>query len=132
MPMMKPSRSDLLLYWVAVVALGAAIAWPRIYGTEIPAPGLRTFSHSEYAVLMWLSVAGAAIWLSVPRWITRDRLLIFAGVMGCLAVMGLFTLSVLYGIVAASICNGALRITKQHRAQPGVQACNPAHDTPVV
>ncbi len=108
--MLKSSKWDMTFCWLFTLTLGVGIAWPQILESLTWAAGLQAFAHSKYAVFMWSAVFVGALWLSMPRWHTRDRLLIFVGISGCLAILGGFFFSLVFGMMFAAFCTVAGRM----------------------
>ena len=77
-------KGNALLAWLAVLAYGAAAAWPWIAGHAIPLLGLRSLGDLHVGVPLLLVTLALAVFLSVPGWTTRDRMLVCAGASLCL------------------------------------------------
>lgn len=77
-------KGNALLAWLAVAAYGAAAAWPWIAGHPIPLLGLRALGNLHVGVPLVLVTLALAVFLSVPGWTTRDRMLVCAGASLCL------------------------------------------------
>jgi hypothetical protein len=77
-------KGNALLAWLAAVAYGAAALWPHVFGGRIPLVGLRGLGDVHVGVPLLLATLAIAVFLSVPRWTSRDRLLVCAGASLCL------------------------------------------------
>ncbi|MBC5784092.1 hypothetical protein H8N03_14160 [Ramlibacter sp. USB13] len=77
-------RGNASLAWLAVAAYAAAAAWPHLAGHPIPLLGLRSLSNVHVGVPLVFATLALAVFLSVPAWTTRDRMLVCAGAALCL------------------------------------------------
>ena len=77
-------KGNALLAWLATVAYAAAALWPHLLPGEIPLLGLRALSAVHVGAPLTLAALACAVFLSVPSWTTRDRLLVCAGAALCL------------------------------------------------
>ena len=66
--------------WLLAVALVAALAWTPLIGSPIPFGGLRSVAAVPFAWVIVMAYLFTAIWLSVPAWHGKDRLLVALGV----------------------------------------------------
>ena len=81
---LKTWNGNALLAWLAVAAFACAALWPHLFAGEIPLLGLRGLSDARVGLPLVLCTLALALFLSVPAWTTRDRLLVCAGVALCL------------------------------------------------
>lgn len=81
---LSSSRGNALLAWLAAAAYSAAAVWPHWFGAPIALQGLRGLGDLHMGVPLTAVALGLAVFLSVPAWTTRDRLLVCAGVALCL------------------------------------------------
>jgi hypothetical protein len=81
---LKTWNGNALLAWLAAAAFAVAALWPRFFAGEIPLLGLRALSDPRVGWPLVLCALALAVFLSVPAWTTRDRLLVCAGVSLCL------------------------------------------------
>lgn len=72
-------KTTLVLMWTAVLECAVLMVWPQVSSGWIlrPARELATMMQVPWAILVLVSF-GAAVWLSVSRWHTHDRLRKFA------------------------------------------------------
>ena len=77
-------KGNALLAWLAAVAYAAAALWPYLLAGEIPLLGLRALSAPQLGAPLALAALATAVFLSVPGWSSRDRLLVCAGASLCL------------------------------------------------
>ena len=76
---MSSWKGNALLAWLAALAYAAATSWPHVFGGAIPLVGLRGLAAAVAGVPLTLVTIALAVFLSVPGWTTRDRLLVCAG-----------------------------------------------------
>lgn len=81
---LSSSRGNALLAWLAGLAYAAAALWPSWFGSPIPLQGLRALGDRHVGVPLTAVALALAVFLSVPAWTTRDRLLVCAGAALCL------------------------------------------------
>jgi hypothetical protein len=89
-------KGNALLAWLVVAAYAAAALWPHLVEGPIPLLGLRALADVQVGVPLLLATLALAVFLSVPRWATRDRLLVCAGASLCLFAV------VAYGVAASA------------------------------
>ena len=81
---MSTWKGNAMLAWLAVAAYAAATAWPWLAGGPIPLLGLRALANVQLGAPLLLATLAIAVFLSVPAWTTRDRMLVCAGASLCL------------------------------------------------
>lgn len=110
---MRPWAGSAPLAWLAVVGAAMALLWPEFVGKEVPLPGLRLLSARTVGWPLAVIALAMAIFLSVPRFLSRDRLLICAGVALCLfGVLVVYVspvFALVFGFIAANIIREAKR-----------------------
>jgi hypothetical protein len=72
-------KGNALLAWLAAAAYAAATTWPHVVGGAIPLVGLRGLAAPVFGLPLTGAAIALAVFLSVPAWTTRDRLLVCAG-----------------------------------------------------
>ena len=99
---------DLAAAWLLALAFSAAFCWHSLSIQDFPFPGLRTLAEpgisGPYQVL---AVIGAAVWLTVKRWHSRERLLMFQGMAVALGVTGVLLLNFAFGMAFLFFANAA-------------------------
>jgi hypothetical protein len=104
---MKLGNGNALLAWMGVIAFLAAAAWPKFFESELPLVGLRNLTAPLIGWPLALVTFALALFLSVPAWLSRDRLLICAGFCFCLFVVVMFYVSMvvapLFFLIGVSI-----------------------------
>lgn len=110
--MIRIERFVIIVTWIWAIAFIAAVFWQPLFDTIIPLPGLVNFSKSKYSWVMAFTIVAFSVWLSMPKLITRDRLLIFEGVTLTLSFIGFLFISVPYGLACSSIASGIRRTIK--------------------
>ena len=110
-------KGDALLAWLAVLAYAAAALWPQVTGHAIPLLGLRRLGDVHVGLPLVSAAFALALFLSVPAWATRDRLLICAGASLCLFVVVAYAVGASAAIPFAFIGGNLLRETRVHRAR---------------
>jgi hypothetical protein len=93
---MSSWKGNALLAWLVVAAYAAAALWPHLVGGPIPLLGLRGLADVHTGLPLVLVTLALAVFLSVSRWATRDRLLVCAGAALCLFAV------VAYGVAASA------------------------------
>ena len=111
------ARGNALLAWLAVVAYAAAVLWPHAVGGAIPLLGLRALSELRVGLPLVIASFALAVFLSVPRWATRDRLLVCAGASLCLFLVVAYAVGASAALPFAFIGGNLLRETRVHRAR---------------
>jgi hypothetical protein len=110
-------KGDALLAWLAVVAYAAAALWPQVTGRAIPLLGLRSLGDVHVGVPLLAATFALALFLSVPSWATRDRLLVCAGASLCLFVVVAYAVGASAALPFAFIGGNLLRETRVRRAR---------------
>lgn len=77
-------KGNALLAWLATLAYGIAALWPHLADAALPFVGLRALGEPRTGLPLVLAALALAVFLSVPAWTARDRLLVCAGVSLCL------------------------------------------------
>jgi hypothetical protein len=76
-------NGNALLAWMSVAGFLVAVSWPRFFPSELPLPGLRNLSAAHVGWPLVLVALAIAVFLSVPGWLSKERLLICAGFSIC-------------------------------------------------
>lgn len=114
---LSSAKGNALLAWLAVVAYAAATLWPHAFGGPIPLLGLRALSELRVGLPLTLVSFALAVFLSVPRWATRDRLLVCSGASLCLFLVVAYAVGPSAALPFAFIGGNLLRETRVHRAR---------------
>lgn len=111
-------NGNALLAWLAAFAFGAAALWPRAFGADIPLVGLRALSDLRLGVPLVAAALAMAVFLSVPRWTTRDALLVCAGASLCLFAVVTYAVGASAALPFVFIGGNILREARSARARP--------------
>ena len=76
-------KGNALLAWMSVAGFLVAVSWPHFFPSELPLPGLRNLSAAHVGWPLVLVALAMAVFLSVPGWLSKERLLICAGFSFC-------------------------------------------------
>ena len=110
-------KGDALLAWLAFAAYAAAALWPHAAGAPIPLLGLRGLADVHVGLPLVLVTFALALFLSVPAWASRDRLLVCAGASLCLFVVVAYAVGASAAMPFAFIGGNLLRETRVRRAR---------------
>ena len=80
---MERSSGNALLAWISVAGFLAAVSWSYFFPSEFPLVGLRNLSAPHVGWPLVLVALVMAVFLSVPGWLSKERLLICAGFSFC-------------------------------------------------
>jgi hypothetical protein len=108
---MKPWKGNAMLAWVAASAFLIAASWPHISESQLPFMGLRNLSTPHVGWPLTLIALIMALFLSFPRFLSRDRLLICAGFALCLFLVVTFYVSPVAGLMFGFIGGNIVRET---------------------
>ena len=110
-------HANALLAWLATLAYGTAALWPWLSDLPQPLRGLRALADPHLGLPLTLVRAARALFLAVPRWQSRDRLLVCAGASlafcGFVALVVAVSAAVPFAFIGANI----LRDVRGHRAR---------------
>lgn len=106
---LSSSRGNAWLAWLAAGAYAAAAAWPHWFGGPIALQGLRALGDLHVGVPLTTVALGLAVFLSVPAWTTRDRLLVCAGASLCLFAVVVYAVGASAALPFAFIGGNILR-----------------------
>lgn len=81
---MQRPNGNALLAWISVAGFLVAVSWPQFFPSELPLPGLRNLSAAHVGWPLVLVALVMAVFLSVPGWLSKERLLICAGFSFCM------------------------------------------------
>lgn len=90
---MRPLNGNAPLAWISALAFLFAVSWPHFSETELPLMGLRNLTAPRIGWPLTLITLIIALFLSFPSILSRDRLLICAGVLLCLYLVVTFYVS---------------------------------------
>jgi hypothetical protein len=110
-------RGNALLAWLAVSAYLAAALWPHWVGGPIPLLGLRALGDVHVGAPLVLVTLVLAIFLSVPAWTSRDRLLVCAGISLCLFAVVAYAVGASAALPFAFIGGNLLRESRAGTAR---------------
>lgn len=115
MPLLK---SNALLAWVAVAGFLMAAAWPSLSPSALPLLGLQALAEPHVGWPLTAVAFAMAVFLSIPTFLSRDRLLICAGFSFCLFIVVAFYASPAAAIIFAFM--GGNLIRESRRADAGL------------
>jgi hypothetical protein len=96
--MLRPPRHIVLLNWASAILEAVGLLWPLFLSTPPPTLGRRHFNSLPGAPGLFVISLLSALWLSVLRWHTRDRMIKFAWIVGSIGFVALFTFDVVFGL----------------------------------
>jgi hypothetical protein len=112
-PLWKPMAGSAPLAWLMFLGALVAAAWPSLFGTPVPLPGLAALSAPAAGWPVAAVALALALFLSMPRLLTRERLLVCAGAAFCVFAAMAFYVSAAAGLLFALIGGNLLRETRQ-------------------
>ena len=110
-------HANALLAWLATLAYGTAALWPLLSDLPQPLLGLRMLADPHLGIPLTLVSAALALFLSIPRWQSRDRLLVCAGASLAFCAFVAFAVAVSAAVPFAFIGANSLRDGRGHRAR---------------
>jgi hypothetical protein len=116
----KASTGNIALAWVAAIPYLFVVCWPYLSQAPVPFIGLRQLTAPLVGWPLALIALLMAIFLSLPRFLTRDRLLICAGFSLCLFLAITFYVSPVAAIPFLFI--GANIIRETSAPKPSTEA----------
>src|SRR5688572_30266467 len=105
---MRPLAGSAPLAWLAAMGSILAAAWPHLFGAEVPLPGLQSLSSPGVGWPLAVASLAMAVFLSFPRLLSRDRLLVCAGIALCLSAVIVVYVSPIFAVVFAFIAGNIL------------------------
>jgi hypothetical protein len=112
-PLWKPLAGSAPLAWLMLLGALAAAGWPSVIGTPLPLPGLAALGAPAAGWPVAAVSLAMALFLSMPRLLTRDRLLVCAGASFCLFAATAFYVSPSAGLLFVFIGANLVRETRQ-------------------
>jgi len=104
---MRPLNGSAPLAWLAAIGFFIAVSWPHFSESALPLVGLRSLTAPHVGWPLTVATLIMALFLSFPRILSRDRLLICAGFSLCLFLVVTFYVSpvaaLMLGFIAANI-----------------------------
>lgn len=126
---MRPFNGNAPLAWIAVLGFFIAASWPNISEAELPLLGLRNLTLPNVGWPLTVVTLIMALFLSFPRILSRDRLLICAGFSFCLYLVVAFYVSPVAPLLLLFIGVNILRESGQPNAAFKGDAAQ-KHDVP--
>lgn len=117
--LMRPWAGSAPLAWLAAIGATTAVMWPELFGAEIPLPGLQALSARTVGWPLAIIAFAMAVFLSVPCFLSRDRLLICAGVAMCLFAVLVVYVSPVFAGIFGFIAGNIIRETKRPQPSSG-------------
>lgn len=81
---MKPWKGTAPVAWIAALFFLFAAWWPRFSSSALPLRGLRNLTDPLIGWPLAVVTFAMAVFLSFPRWLSKENLLICAGFAFCL------------------------------------------------
>ncbi|MBK6006116.1 hypothetical protein JJB11_08405 [Ramlibacter ginsenosidimutans] len=110
-------HASAMLAWLATLAYGVAALWPHLSDLPQPLRGLRMLADPHLGIPLTLVSAVLALFLSVPGWQSRDRLLVCAGASLAFCAFVAFAVAASAAVPFAFIGAIILRDVRGHRAR---------------
>ena len=105
-------KANAALAWLCVVGFTVGAAWPLVFGEPVPLVGLRGFSTSPMAWPVVLATAFFALYLSLPRLHTRNRLVAGIAVSITLFIVVAFFIGMAAGVLLVFLAANLYRETR--------------------
>ena len=96
---MRPWKGTAPLAWVAAVAFSFAALWPHYSASALPLVGLQNLTNPLIGWPLAGVTSAMALLLSLPGFLTNERLLIIAGFSFCLFVVTAFYASPVAAVI---------------------------------
>ena len=116
---MEPWKASAPLAWLATIAFLFAAGWPHYSGSALPLVGLRNLTNPLIGWPLAIVTFALALCLSLPASLSKERMLICAGVSFCLFVVTAFYASPVAAIIFLFI--GANLVRGSRRPSPASQ-----------
>ena len=110
---MKTWSGNAVLAWLAVAAFATASLWPHVFEGPLPLVGLRALADLRVGVPLAACALALAVFLSVPAWNSRDRLLVCAGASLCLFGVVAYAVGASVALPFALVGGNILRETRR-------------------
>jgi hypothetical protein len=110
-------HANALLAWLATLSYGTAAMWPHVSDLPQPLLGLRGLADLHLGIPLTLVSAALALFLSVPAWRSRDRLMVCAGASLAFCAFVGFAVAASAAVPFAFIGVNILRQSRGHRAR---------------
>jgi hypothetical protein len=106
--------------WLSAIIEFVGVQWPQL----LPTPGRARFNAAPGApILLAISIA-TALWLSYPRWHTRQRMIRFAWIVGPIGLVAWQALGLgTFGLPLDWAALGVWRAIRRERASGELPAC---------
>jgi hypothetical protein len=118
----KPWKGSAALAWVATIAFLLAAWWPYYSESALPLIGLRNLTNPLIGWPLALITLAMAMFLSFPKFLSKERLLICAGFSFCLFVVTVFYASPVAAVVFAFIGANLVRESRLPNRAPRGEA----------
>lgn len=106
--------------WASAILELAALVWPRFISMPIPLPDMRRFAALPYAPILLMASVFFAVWLSVPHWHTRARMIRVAWIVGPIGFLAMFFLGTTFGFPLVWTAMDVRRATSRKPEAPSV------------
>ena len=116
---MKPWKGSAPLAWIAAIAFSFAAWWPHYSESALPLVGLRNLTNPLIGWPLALITLAMAVFLSFPKFLSKERLLICAGFSFCLFVVTVFYASPVAAVMFVFIGANLVRESRSPKRAPG-------------
>jgi hypothetical protein len=113
---MKPFSGNAPLAWIMAVGAVIAVCWPTWFGASVPLPGLRGLESPQVGWPFATASIALAVFLSIPRLLSRDRLLVCAGACLALCLVAMLYVSPMSGLLFGFVGGNILRENRAERS----------------
>ena len=104
--------------WASVLVEAGCLLWPLFSSHPIPLSALDRFRSLSYAPALLVVSLLAALWLSVPRFHTRERMVRLAWMFGPIGFVGTIVIGGFFGLPLAWAAVETWRAVRQRKPNP--------------
>ena len=119
---MRPLNGNAPLAWIAALGFFVAVSWPHFSETELPLLGLRNLTAPHIGWPLTVTTLTIALFLSFPRILSRERLLVCAGFSLCLYLVVTFYVSMVAPLMLLFIGVNIIREAGKPNSAPNPDA----------
>jgi hypothetical protein len=111
--MLHVPRHVVLLNWASAIWEGVGLVWPLLSAHPAPTAGRHEFNSLPGAQGLFVLSSLSALWLSVPSWHTRDRMITYGRIAGALGLVGMLV----SGVFGLPLVWAALAVWREIRRE---------------